>query len=166
MAIFENNPEEWQRLDWTILQSGWASLYWKTEILEDDILWFETEKYEIVDFDCSQWNGENGMHLHLKKKLSFPSYYGENWDALSDCLSEMEINDVGQIVVLRHLDFLEISQAHKLLDILARNARIHMLFGERLIVLAQVDNPNYQIKDIGSTTVRWNGAEWLDSKRQ
>ena len=43
MAIFQNNPEEWQRLDWSILQNGWTSLYWKNEILENDLLWFKSK---------------------------------------------------------------------------------------------------------------------------
>jgi hypothetical protein len=37
MATFQNNPYEWQRLDWSILQNGWTSLYWKNEILEKDL---------------------------------------------------------------------------------------------------------------------------------
>ena len=166
MAIFQNNPDEWQRLDWSILQNGWTSLYWKKEILETDLAWFKSEKYSIVDFDCKIWENEDRMHKLLKEKLLFPDYYGENWDALNDCLSDMEISDTGQIVVFRHLDNFDKSCVQKLLDIFARNSRLQMLFGKRLLVLAQVDNPNYQIDQVGATPVIWNGAEWLDSNRK
>ncbi len=166
MAIFQNNPDEWQRLDWSILQNGWTSLYWKQEILETDLTWFKSEHYSVVDFDCKTWTGENEMHKQLKNKLIFPDYYGENWDALNDCLSHLEITNTGQIVVLRHLDSCDIKRVHTLLDIFARTSRLQMLFGKRLIVLAQVDNPNYQIDQVGATPVMWNGAEWLDSNRK
>lgn len=166
MAIFQNNPDERQRLDWSILQNGWTSLYWKKEILETDLTWFKCENYSIVDFDCKKWTSENEMHKQLRSKLIFPDYYGENWDALNDCLSDFEISDTGQIVVFRHLDNFDINRVHTLLDIFARNSRLQMLFGKRLIVLAQVDNANYQIDYVGATPVMWNGAEWLDSNRK
>ncbi|MFZ4456694.1 MAG: barstar family protein [Bacteroidales bacterium] len=166
MTIFQNNPDEWQRLDWSILQNGCTSLYWKLKILEKDLAWFKKEKYSIVDFDCKTWSDENEMHKQLKHKLNFPDYYGENFDALNDCLSELEILNVGQIVTFRHLDSLDPKRVHILLDVFANNSRRQMLFGKRLIVLAQVDNPNYQIEQVGATPVMWNGAEWLNSNRQ
>lgn len=30
-----------------------------------------------------------GLHTYLKKALSLPEYYGMNWDALYDCLTDM-----------------------------------------------------------------------------
>ena len=166
MATFKNNPDEWQRLDWSILQNGWTSLYWKKETLETDLTWFKSENYSVVDFNCNTWTSENEMHKQLKSKLIFPDYYGGNWDALNDCLSDLEITDAGQIVVFRHLDNFDINRVHTLLDIFPRNARLQRLFEKRLIVLSQVDNPNYQIDQIGATPVMWNGAEWLDSNRK
>lgn len=166
MAIFQNNPDEWQRLDWSILQKGWTSMYWKKEILETDLTWFKSENYSIVDFDCKTWTDEKEMHKQLKQKLNFPDYYGENFDALNDCLSDIEILDTGQIVTFRHLDNFDVRRVQILLDVFANNARQQMLFGKRLIVLAQVDNPNYQLDHVGATPVMWNGAEWLNSNRQ
>ncbi len=99
MTIFQNNPNEWQRLDWSILQNGWVSLYWKDEILEKDLEWFKKENYLVVGFDCKTWTKEEEMHKQLKEKLDFPEYYGENFDALNDCLSDLEILTTGQIVL-------------------------------------------------------------------
>lgn len=36
------------------------------------------------------------IHRILKEELDFPEYYGENWDALWDCLTDM----VGQKIVI------------------------------------------------------------------
>ncbi len=166
MTIFQDIPGEQQRLDWSILQNGWTSLYWKKEVLEKDLEWLAEENYSLVDFDCKTWTDEKEMHKQLKQKLNFPDYYGENFDALSDCLLDLEILNVGQIVIFRHLDSLDAEQVHILLDIFSNNSRRQMLFGKRFIVLAQVDNPKYQIKEVGAMPVMWNQAEWLDSNRE
>jgi RNAse (barnase) inhibitor barstar len=165
MAVFESNPDEWQRLDWQILQNGWTSLYWQEYILNNDLDWFKKEKYNIIDFNCTKWTDTNQIHKDLKKQLDFPDYYGENLSALNDCLSDVEINEPGLVTVFRHFHIVHKDVAHSLLDIFARNSRLHNLFGKRLLTLVQVDNPNYQIDPIGSSSVVWNGAEWLDSKR-
>lgn len=166
MATFQNISDEWQRLDWLILQNGWVSLYWKKEVLEKDLQWFGIEKYSIIKFDCRTWSDKNEMHKQLKGKLNFPDYYGENLDALNDCLSDLEINDTGLIVVFQSLDSIEKNTISNLLDIFTINARRQLLFGNRLIILCQVDNPRFEIDPVGSTPVMWNGAEWLNSKRE
>ena len=166
MATFNDIEEVFHRLDWSILQNGWISLYWKKSILAKDIEWFEKENYNIVEFDCKSWTDIAEMHGQLQQKLNFPDHYGKNFDALNDCLSDIEINGTGQIVVFNHLDSIDIKTIHILLDVFADNSRKHILFGERLIVLAQVDSPDFKIDPVGATIVSWNKQEWLDSKRR
>ena len=44
------------------------------------------EKY-VLDFSKVQYLGE--VHKIIKEELDFPDYYGENWDACWDCLTDM-----------------------------------------------------------------------------
>jgi len=155
MAIFKDTPDDWQRLDYTIFQNGWSNLYWQQDILDNDIDWFNTEKFEVIEFDCTKWNNHKTLHKDLKNKLKFPDHYGNNLNALNDCLSDIEMNDVGLVVVLRHFQFLDKKIAHSLLDIFANNSRRHILFGNRLLTLIQVDNRNYEIDDVGACSVSW-----------
>jgi len=165
MAAFDININDRHRLDWQILQNGWTSLYYQISILDNDLNWFRSEKYEIIDFDCQLWTEEERMHKDFKKKLDFPDYYGENFNALNDCLSEYEIKGSGTVIVFHNFHNVDKSIAHTLLDIFALSSRQHILFGEKLLTFVQVDNPNYQIEPVGATPVLWNGAEWLNSNR-
>jgi RNAse (barnase) inhibitor barstar len=165
VAVFKNTSDEKQRLDWQVLQNGWTSLYWQESILDKDLDWFQKEKYIVIDIDSTKWTDESRLHKDLKKQLNFPNYYGENLNALNDCLSDLEIKEAGLVIAFRHFQFVDKYFAHRLLDIFACKTRLHSLFGKRLLLLIQVDNPKYQIEPVGSSSVLWNGAEWLDSKR-
>lgn len=48
----------------------------------------------IIDFSNIQSYGD--IQRILKKALDFPEYYGENWDALWDCLTDM----IGRKIVI------------------------------------------------------------------
>ena len=167
MGIFKRNGRvDPEGLDWYILQNGWTSLYWRTNILDEDIKWFEKENYFILEFNCKTWDNDKIIHSQLKEKLDFPDYYGENFNALRDCLSDLNIIKTGMVIVFRHLDNVNKKTAHAILDIFADTARLHMLFGNRIITLAQVDNPDYEIDPVGQSTVIWNRQEWLNAKRE
>ena len=45
-------------------------------------------KYLIIDL--SKFKDMKALHRYLAKGLDFPDYYGNNLDALADCLDEVE----------------------------------------------------------------------------
>jgi RNAse (barnase) inhibitor barstar len=56
----------------------------------------------------SNVNGENVLHTKLSEILKFPDYYGDNWNALYDCLRDFSwINKKG--IVLVHIDLPKLS---------------------------------------------------------
>lgn len=166
MAAFQNDSEDIsQRIDWQILQNGWASLYWRPEILNRDLGWFRKQKFEVITFDCSSWSEKEVIHKALKNQLHFPEYYGENLNALNDCLSDLKVNENGVVIVFQHFQFVDNNYAHQLLDIFANNSRRQILFGKKILTIIQVENPNYQIPPIGACAVLWNTSEWLNKNR-
>ena len=61
-----------------------------------------------VVLDCEKLLRRKEAHLYLAEMLDFPDYYGENLDALYDCLTE-----IGEcIIVLEGEDVLRESEGY------------------------------------------------------
>jgi RNAse (barnase) inhibitor barstar len=181
MASFKAGEVNDQPLDWIILRDGGIYLYWRQEILADDLKWLESNNYTIISFDAAEWQSESAweserrMHESLKAQLSFPDYYGMNMNALDECISDdLVVPDSGGLaIVLNHFDRFstpDIASSERIapeivLDIFARAVRHHMLFGRRLLILVQSDDPKIQFGRLGGVAALWNHREWLNKNR-
>ncbi len=57
----------------------------------------------MIVLDGRRMDDRAGLHAELKRKLSLPDYYGNNLDALNDCLGERRERD---LIVVEHADAL------------------------------------------------------------
>ena len=169
MAIFRNEPEEFQRVDWRLLHNGAVTLYFRPQVLAADVAWLKDHGYRVDSFDCSVWAGKSEMHEALSSQLEFPGYYGGNLDALNDCIGDIEIPDEGgRVLVFKRYDSFAAKLpdvAWSVLDIIDNNSRRLLLFGKRLITLVQSDDPAISFERVGSNPVMWNINEWLNKSR-
>src|ERR1041384_1269586 len=169
MAIFRNEPEVFQRLDWMLLQNGAVTLYFRSQVLIEDVEWLKRHDYRVDNFECSIWDSDSEMHKALSRSLEFPAYYGRNLDAFNDSIGDIEIADEGgRVLVFNRYDsyaarFPDV--AWSVLDILEINSRRLLLFGRRLIVLVQSDDPEISFERVGARPVSWNMREWLNTSR-
>ena len=178
MARFTPLEENNHTLDWEILRDGGISLYRRSDYLQLDIDWLVEHGYKVYSFDCSSWLSENVMHDQLASLLSFPSYYGKNFNALDECLTDDLIvpDEGGTIFLLDRFDvFAKRSEAERrpmgraeaeiLLDLIARASRHFLLTGRRLIALIRSDDPLLHFEGLGSVHTSWNRREWLNKDR-
>ncbi|MCC9071335.1 barstar family protein [Flavobacterium sp. F-65] len=155
MIKFTNEPESWKRLDYEIIASGFLKPYNDYSVLGNDTEWLHSEGYKIITFDCSEWVNNEMLHNSLHSKFDFPVYYGHNWDALQECLNEIEIQDNGLVVVFDSLDTINIKNAHMLIDIFVSSAQRHLIFSQRLLILIKVESRNFRLNDFGGFYFRW-----------
>jgi RNAse (barnase) inhibitor barstar len=126
--------------------------------------------YRSVQFNCSKWWTLDEMHDQMEEALRFPAYYGRNFNALWDCLHDIEVPDVGGLTIV--LDgFASFAAgpgsdvAFKLVDLIAGASRYHMLMGRRLILLIQSNDPGLRIEGLAAVNAGWNQREWLNKDR-
>jgi RNAse (barnase) inhibitor barstar len=183
MANFKADEVNDEQLDWIVLRNGGVYLYWQQEILADDVTWLKSNGYRIIFFEAAEWQSANDweseqlMHESLKAHLSFPDYYGKNLNALDECmLDDLVVPDSGGMaLVLNRFDRFfkpvhnrasrERGTAEVVLSIFAKAVQYHMLFGRRLLILVQSDDPKIEFGRLGGVAAMWNHREWLNKNR-
>lgn len=61
--------------------------------------------YSCVEVDLAAVHDKEGLLTALAEALAFPPWFGHNWDALEDCLTDMSWCEAeGYVLILRHAD--------------------------------------------------------------
>jgi len=158
MASFTPSDEQEHPLDFELFQTGWVTLYREIGGLEDDCNWLTRHSYVIHRLTAKPWASEADALREVGKALKFPAHFTHNLNALNDCLAGLKVPvDGGAAIAIMHYDHFARADswcAHKILDIMARSARYHMLFGRRLAVLVQTDDPKLSFESLAST-IAW-----------
>ncbi|WP_433973903.1 barstar family protein [Tunturiibacter lichenicola] len=176
MAAFTGDEVD-KTLDWEILLYGSISMYRNRMYLDDDLQWLRLRGYRVYSIDCKAWKSEAAMLESFGEVLSFPAYYGQNFNALIDCLKDVEVPDgSGLAIVLDSYDLYarnvglagknpDTRAAETVLDILARCSRYFLLRGRRFIILVQSDDPLLAFEGLAGISTHWNRREWLNKDR-
>ena len=171
VAVWEVGEYE---LDFQLVQNGFVSAFRRSEVLERALLWLRNHGYRTVTFDAGAWTSAAAMHQSFASALDFPEYYGQNLDALNDCLSDAaEVGygwtavDTGLVLVLDGFDrfYLRNPEALMVLEILNETGQRAALYGNRILTLVRTDDPDAHYGPIGGQEVRWNPDEFLRSAR-
>lgn len=88
-------------------------MIYEVKEIKDDMLKNNTNNSIIVCIDGNKIVDKDILFSFIAKELSFPYYFGRNWDALDECLQDLDWLDncVNHIsVVVRHLSRLLINE--------------------------------------------------------
>src|SRR5665213_1486533 len=147
MAIFGVGDEN--ALDYVTIRDGGITIYHKLHYLEEDVQWLRNRNYRIHKVDCASWTSEDTMHENLQRELSFPDYYGKNFDALNDVIPDIDVPENGGVaLVLISFDQFAngprtsltgsgVNQTQIVLDILSRASHSFLLTGKRFLTIIQ-----------------------------
>lgn len=169
MTAFRSDSDDYQRLDYSLLQNGSVTLYYRIEFLAEDTKQLISLGYRLENFDCAVWQTEDDMYSAFADILNFPDYFGRNLNALNDCLCDLNISEEGGIALVFHCYDSFAAKMPKvawhILDIIEIQSRHYLLFGERLLALVQSDNPQIRFDSLGARSADWNRREWLNASR-
>ena len=100
-----------------------------------------------LTLDCSQIGTKAGLHLQLTELLDLPEYYGNNLDALADCISEIHQDTC---LVLEHPEALQESlgdYADRLFRLLEHCASENPFFHVELPMTAEQTAPSMKLAE-------------------
>jgi hypothetical protein len=173
MAVW-GTEDRWKP-DYQLIQNGFVSKFYSPEVLAETVSMLSRSGYRVVSVDASRWDVTQDMHRDIAASLNFPDYYGENLDALNDCLSDVasgdygwSVEDKGLVLVIDNVDKFWATEprvAFELIDIFNLNATRAALYGNRLMCLVRSDDPRWEPPPFGGYSASWNPTEWLDKNR-
>jgi RNAse (barnase) inhibitor barstar len=160
MTSFRKSSDDCNRLDFSLLQNGAISGYTDSSVFEHDLHWLRNQGYVVYALDASEWRSKEDFYAAAKATLHLATYCSPNLDSFDDCVDDIEIPDsAGAVVSFRNFEFvLSIDEefAVAILDILAGASRMHLLFGKRLIVLIQTEEPILRWNTFGGSGIMWD----------
>lgn len=135
--------------------------------------WLADRGYDIAMFETAQWGTKGKLHQDFAAALSFPDYYGNNLDALPDCLRDVAERAYGwtddaTALVLVFENFgpclrEDPGTAPAVIEIIEDTGRLAALFGNRVLCLVQLDDTKLDLGMVGGHRVLVNPAEWHTS---
>jgi hypothetical protein len=92
----------------------------RPDAIEDALRGSELSLARIALQDVS---GKTALLRRIAAKLGFPDWFGENWDALEDCLTDLSWREgEGHVLVLEGFQFLPADELGVLIDVMSSAA--------------------------------------------
>lgn len=145
MPAFSTEDIVGNRLDFEIARDGFVGRVRDDAELRNAETWLRREGYRVIELDAGTWSDDKQMHMAFATSLEFPRHFGENLDALNDCMSDVaeadygwDGSETGLVLILSSFD--RFAQrvprtAEHVQQILRRQGRYAALFGNRLLTI-------------------------------
>ena len=95
------------------------------------------ENWRVVSINGEAIKDKQDLFDIFSKKLNFPSYFGNNWDAFWDCITDLEwLGDVQVIIKIRKIECIKDKITRKnLVELLADASRYWKKRGKSFKIL-------------------------------
>lgn len=164
MGAFELDADLKHPLDFVVLQNGPINLVTpqRLQALADQLA---ALGYKVIHLPAAGWSDESDLFRSIAVQLHFPNYFGHNYPALAECLSDFAHGDFGWAptadrgVAIAVHDFEQFSKAanyaaDRLLNYAVDSARYGALFGHRLHWLIEATT-SFHPQPVGAHTPQW-----------
>ncbi len=156
-------------LDKRTLAYGPVAKYYDIDLLNKDLEWYRDAGYKVYQLDAEKWYTIEDLHSACHEVFQFPGYYGRNWGAFDDVISEIDTGENGNVLicVLNYDSWhkMDSGNSQTFLDIMSDQTYSNLVGGRRFITLIQSSNPKFNVRDVGAKSVYWNWVEWDDRDR-
>jgi RNAse (barnase) inhibitor barstar len=162
-------------IDYQLIRFGVVTLFWRERLFDDACSELRALGYQVIDIDVVAFRDVQALLIAIGEALDFPSYYGRNLDALSDCVGDVanfaygsDPDSTGTVIAFRHYDRIvraDARRAEAVLEIFTARARDALLIGHRMLVLVQSDDPDVSFGPLGAQPASWNEREWMNIAR-
>ncbi|TAJ12676.1 hypothetical protein DMA11_11780 [Marinilabiliaceae bacterium JC017] len=156
-------------LDIQTLLAGPICMYHNELILDKDLEWYHSNRYQVIDMDTANWSIDSTIKS-IYECLEIYYDYADNLDAFNDILDDMRNRKYkGLLLVFRHFDNLydkDREFCENMLDIISNLSRRWMVTNNFLITNIQTNDPDFFLPKLGGVIPAWNGQEWLNSNRK
>ncbi len=156
-------------LDKQTLAYGPIAKYYDATLLKSDLDWYRSSGYELYELDASKWYTIDDFHSSCHEIFEFPGYYGRNWGAFDDVISDIETGENGKVLVcVANFDSWykrDPSSAQIFLEIMADQTYSYLVGGSRFVTLIHSNDPKFNVGKVGAKRVDWNWSEWNDKSR-
>ncbi|GAB2594126.1 barstar family protein [Microlunatus antarcticus] len=164
MVAFELDAELTHPLDFLLLQNGPINLV-TPQRLSALVGQLAGLGYQVIHLPAASWSDDADLFRSIAAQLDFPDYFGHNYPALDECLSDFAHGDFGWspaadrgVAVAVH-DFEQFSEAEsyaadRLLNYAVDSARYGALFGHRLLWLVEATT-NFHPQPVGARKPLW-----------
>lgn len=153
---------------------GLIELYFRAEVLNAAIETLESRGAQTVRVDAGAWETDTAL-ASIANALDFPNHFGNNLDALADCLFDAVSGDYGyradaplKLLAIYQFDSfagVDPQRAAAILEILHESAIMGLKLGKPFLVLLQSDDGSLTLPSVGAQSIGWNRAEFSSSKR-